>query len=88
MTLTTLAAGLFTGLLIHNRASIRAARVDESMWWLWTKRPESRVEQWARYTFYLWLASCLILLAPIEPAISLGITTGFAFVHVLVLVFR
>jgi len=82
------AAALFVGFLAHIRAAYREAVGDEGMLWLWTKAPKTSIEQWGRYTFYAWLGSCLLLFAPIEIKVAIGIQALFLFAHLTTLSFR
>ena len=79
---------LFVGFLVHTRAAYRVANGDEGILWLWTKKPETTGEQWSRYSFYLWIASCFVAFLPISLPVAAGIPAGVMFAHTVVLSFR
>lgn len=86
--LTLFAAVLFVGFLAHVRAAARAAVGEEGMLWVWTKAPETRGEHWARYTFYIWLASCFVSFLPIDLKVAAGISGFVLFAHLATVTFR
>jgi len=79
---------LFVGVLAHIRAASSVVAGDEGMLWLWTSPPETRREALARYSFYLWVASCFIVFAPIDIKTAMWIAGGFLFAHVMILIAR
>ena len=74
--------------MIHVYYASRQTRSGESMFWLWTQRPRSKVEILARYSFYAWAISLLLFFLPInmkEAAVANGL---FLILHLVILPFR
>ena len=82
-----LLAALFVGVLAHIRAASRVLG-KEGMLWLWTQPVHTAAERRARYTFYAWMLSCLVVLLPMPVKIAIAILTSFLFVHLMVLTSR
>ena|SRR5215218_11024954 len=86
--ITAFAAALFVGSLLHLRSAFRAANDDEGTLWLWAQHPVSGVKRWGRYTFYIWIVSCLILFTPIDLKVGIAVESAFLFAHMAILLFR
>jgi hypothetical protein len=65
-----------------------SARGDEGMFWLWTNPVRSRAEAYARYSFYAWLGSCVVLLPPIGMTVAIWIWGLTLLIHSMVLSYR
>jgi hypothetical protein len=78
---------LFVGLLMHLRRADEVAHGD-GIFWLWKSVPKTIGEHYARYSFYVWLGSCLLAFAPIDLRLAGGISCGVMFLHTIILSYR
>jgi hypothetical protein len=76
------------GLITHFKWAWQSAGSNESSFWVWIKPPASRMEEWARYSFYAWLVSSLVVFLPVGIELAICIQATFLFAHILVLICR
>ena len=83
-----LVIALFGGLLAHMRWAYRAATTNEGPFWLWSTSPKTTVDRLARYSLFVWVGSCLVILLPIKLEVAVGIETAVLLAHLMVFEFR
>lgn len=76
------------GLITHLKWAWRSAGPNESSFWVWIKSPESKMEEWARYSFYAWLVSSFVVFLPVSIEVAVGIPATFLFAHTMVMTCR
>ena len=78
---------LLVGMMYHVYWDWRTAGNDGSFA-LWTRPVSSKVERWARYSWYAFLGSSLAAFLPVSLEFAVGMPFAFLFAHGQLLNFR